>query len=145
MTPTAVSGLVAPIPTRMSSSGERYHDGQFIVSSNYDDAINNASTPHASAGTSNVYPKEETPRPNDVESTRKFTRSDEIHLVRGILEHGKSNWKKIWQETTAIHHIKHSECCIMSHQCLRYMPSYSFQSLIRLLFHLLFTSRRSKG
>jgi hypothetical protein len=126
MTPNAVSGLVAPIPTRMSSSGERYHDGKFIVSSNYDDAMNNSSTPRAGTGAGTVYPKEETPRPNNgnVESTRKFTRSDEIHLVRGILEHGKSNWKKIWQETTAIHHIKHSECIISPMSS--FMSSYSF-------------------
>ncbi len=40
--------------------------------------------------------------------TRKFTRDDDVNLIRGILKHGKSSWKKIWQETPQLQHIKHA-------------------------------------
>jgi len=40
--------------------------------------------------------------------TRKFTRSDEVLLIRGILKHGNSHWKKIWKETPELQHISHS-------------------------------------
>ena len=40
--------------------------------------------------------------------TRKFTRSDEIHLIRGILKFGTSSWKTIWKEMPELQHIKHS-------------------------------------
>ena len=40
--------------------------------------------------------------------TRKFTRDDDIHLIRGILEYGRSSWKKIWKETPELQHIKHA-------------------------------------
>ena len=109
MTPAAVSGLLAPIPTRMSSSGERYHDGRFVISSNYD--VNNfPDDGHGHEEEEKEEEKEEkkSPRPSDDGKTRKFTRSDEVHLVRGILKYGKSSWKKIWQETSGLHHIKHS-------------------------------------
>lgn len=40
--------------------------------------------------------------------TRKFTRDDDVNLIRGILKYGKSSWKKIWQETPQLQHIKHA-------------------------------------
>jgi len=40
--------------------------------------------------------------------TRKFTRDDDVNLIRGILKYGKSSWKKIWQETPELQHIKHA-------------------------------------
>ena len=45
---------------------------------------------------------------NSTIGTRKFTRDDDINLIRGILKHGKSNWKKIWQDTPELQHIKHA-------------------------------------
>ena len=45
---------------------------------------------------------------NSTIGTRKFTRDDDINLIRGILNHGKSSWKKIWQDTPELQHIKHA-------------------------------------
>lgn len=94
VTPTDVSGLLSPIPTRVNSFGERYHNGKFVISSNYE-ATN--------------FCEETSPIINDDDGrTRKFSRSDEVQLVRGILKYGKSSWKKIWEETRELQHIKHS-------------------------------------
>ena len=107
MTPTAVSGpgVLSPIPTRVNSFGERYHNGEFVISSNYD-AINFDETEEEEV----VEQQGEynSPKPNEVGRTRKFTRSDEILLIRGILKHGKSSWKKIWDDTPELQKIKHS-------------------------------------
>jgi len=99
MTPTAVSGILSPIPTRINAFGERYHNGKFVISKNHD-AINFCEE--------ETDERESSPKPNADCKTRKFTRSDEINLVRGILKYGKSNWKKIWDETRELQHIKHS-------------------------------------
>jgi len=40
--------------------------------------------------------------------TREFSRDDDVNLIRGILKYGKSSWKKIWQETPQLQHIKHA-------------------------------------
>ena len=40
--------------------------------------------------------------------TRKFTREDDINLIRGIIKFGRSSWKKIWKDTPELQHIKHS-------------------------------------
>eukprot|EP00986_Skeletonema_menzelii_P011149 scaffold5669_cov144-Skeletonema_menzelii.AAC.12 len=45
---------------------------------------------------------------NSTIGTRKFTRDDDINLIRGILKHGKSSWKKIWQDAPELQHIKHA-------------------------------------
>eukprot|EP00956_Cyclotella_meneghiniana_P012518 scaffold17813_cov23-Cyclotella_meneghiniana.AAC.1 len=45
--------------------------------------------------------------PDDVSTTRKFTRSDEIHLIRGIMTYGKK-WKAIWEATPELQHIYHT-------------------------------------
>lgn len=105
MTPTAVSGpgVLSPIPTRVNAFGERYHNGEFVISSNYD-AINFDEAKEEEY----VEQAYNSPKPNDVGRTRKFTRSDEIMLIRGILKHGKSNWKKIWDDTPQLQKIKHS-------------------------------------
>jgi hypothetical protein len=98
MTPTTVSGILSPIPTRVNSFGERYHNGKFVISSKYD-ATNFCEETEEEASS---------PTPNEDGKTRKFTRSDEVLLIRGILKYGKSSWKKIWQETRELQHIKHS-------------------------------------
>ena len=43
-----------------------------------------------------------------INSTRKFTRNDEVQLIRGILKYGLSSWKKIWKETPELQHIPHN-------------------------------------
>ncbi len=97
------SGIKTPIPTRVNAFGEQYTpDGEFIVSSNYD-AMNLEEEEEKEAEEDFSSPK-----PNDAGRTRKFTRSDEILLVRGILKHGRSKWKKIWDETPELQKIKHS-------------------------------------
>lgn len=41
--------------------------------------------------------------------TRKFTREDELLLIRGMMKHGvKSCWKRIYDEQPGLHHIKRS-------------------------------------
>ena len=46
---------------------------------------------------------------NDEQKTRKFTRSDEILLIRGMMKHGQhAAWKRIYDETPGLHHILHS-------------------------------------
>lgn len=39
--------------------------------------------------------------------TRKFTRADEVNLVKAVMTHGKK-WKTIWQATPELQHIYHS-------------------------------------
>ncbi len=96
-------GVLSPIPTRVNSFGEQYTpNGDFIVSSNYD-------AMHLKEEEKKEVEEDfSSPKPNDAGRTRKFTRSDEILLVRGILEHGRSSWKKIWDENPQLQKIKHS-------------------------------------
>ena len=122
MTPAAVvpgPGLLSPIPTRVNEFGERYHNGEFVISSTYDASNfckeDGGTEEEEKYETNQGYEddgKQEyitTPRSsNNVNKTRKFTRNDEILLIRGILKHGKSQWKKIWQNTRELQHIKHS-------------------------------------
>lgn len=97
-------GLLSPIPTRVNSFGEQYTpNGDFIVSSNYD-AMNLKEEKEEKEAEEDF----SSPKPNDAGRTRKFTRSDEILLVRGILRHGRSSWKKIWDENPELQKIKHS-------------------------------------
>lgn len=104
MTPTAVPGLLSPIPTRVNSFGEQYYvNGKFVIDQRY------RATNFCEEKEEQEKNRPKTPTPNNDDGrTRKFTLSDEVQLIRGILEHGKSSWKKIWEGTRELQHIKHS-------------------------------------
>eukprot|EP00984_Skeletonema_dohrnii_P035103 scaffold34616_cov159-Skeletonema_dohrnii-CCMP3373.AAC.8 len=106
MTPIAVTGpgVLSPIPTRVNEFGEQYVNGEFVISPRYD-ATNFCQEKQEEEEQEQQF---SSPKPNDAGRTRKFTRNDEILLVRGILKHGKSSWIKIWKETPALQKIKHS-------------------------------------
>lgn len=96
-----------PLAVRVSDSGEMYHNGEFIISERYNMSLpNTISTPQKMS--LNVNPMT-SPNANqdDISTTRKFTRSDEINLIRGIMMYGKK-WKAIWQATPALQHIYHA-------------------------------------
>mmetsp|Transcript_38990 Transcript_38990/g.70226 ORF Transcript_38990/g.70226 Transcript_38990/m.70226 type:complete len:724 (+) Transcript_38990:79-2250(+) len=91
ITPAPVNQVAvkSPIATKISSSGERYHNGSFVVSKK-------KKTKGSKRG-------------HEEGKTRKFSIHDEILLVKGMIKHGKKNcWKKIYDEQPGLHHIKHS-------------------------------------
>lgn len=93
----------APIPVRVSDSGELYHNGEFIISDHYSFSL------EPEIPTPKPQPKETTPKkpgadPEEGGKTRTFTRADEVNLIRGIMTHGKQ-WKKIWDECVSLQHI----------------------------------------
>ena len=102
ITPAPVNQVAvkSPIATKISSSGERYHNGSFVVSG-YDQRNDlYVSKKKKAKGSKRGY---------EEGKTRKFSIHDEILLVKGMIRHGKTNcWKKIYDEQPGLHHIKHS-------------------------------------
>ena len=105
ITPAPITGLLTPIPVRVSSSGECYHNGTFVVSG-YDDVQSPNKGKRSKKGDSGTKKKKPTSEEHG-NMTRKFTRNDEILLIRGIITHGKK-WKKIWDADHRLQHIMHS-------------------------------------
>lgn len=76
----------APIPVRISESGELYHNGEFVIE---DYSLPPPFEPKLEAKHTQ---KKKKIKEEQVGETRKFTRSDEVNLVKGILKHGQK-WK----------------------------------------------------
>ena len=100
-----IKPVVKPIATKSSPSGI------CVVHSSYEEGsgpLNNLQSPQvaeAEAGPA----KKSKQNSNDEQKTRKFTRSDEILLIRGMMKHGQhAAWKRIYDETPGLHHILHS-------------------------------------
>ena len=97
-----------PLAARISDSGEMYHAGEFIISERYNMSLpNTISTPQKMYLNASPITSPAKASPDDVSTTRKFTRSDEIHLIRGIMTYGKK-WKAIWEATPELQHIYHA-------------------------------------
>lgn len=109
ISPAPVHSIRAPTAIRLSESGEYYlQDGEFIVPNHYNCPLQQEATCTENKVST---PKKKSPTKKslsgDDSKTRKFTREDEVLLVRGMIVHGKK-WKTIWDAEPLLQHIKHS-------------------------------------
>ena len=101
------NNLSMPIAARISDLGEIYHNGEFIIPDRYNVFMQipiPRETKPATKNNSSQRNKSPKINPNDVSKTRKFTRADEVALVKNILKHGK-RWRLIWDSCPELRHI----------------------------------------
>lgn len=98
ITPEPVQKIRVPIAVQISDVGLCFADGFNLIQ----DGVPKQKQEHAPINKSPIMT-----RHADENKTRKFTRNDEVRLVRGMLVHGKK-WKQIWDAEPLLQHIKHS-------------------------------------
>lgn len=101
------SDMRMPFAARISDLGEIYHNGEFVISDRYNVSLQPPmprETELSAKEFSSQRNKSPKINPEFVSKTRKFTRADEVALVRNIIKHGKK-WRRIWDLSPDLRHI----------------------------------------